>query len=51
MLQIAQDEEESGPSKLGLARIAFEGNCRITAKIESGTVSVNALLVRDEATA
>jgi hypothetical protein len=51
MLQIAQDEEESGPSKLGLARIAFEGNCRITAKIENGTVSVNALLVRDDVAA
>jgi hypothetical protein len=50
MLQIAQDEvdEESGPSKLGLARIAFEGNCRISAKIEDGTVAVNALLMRDE---
>jgi hypothetical protein len=50
MLQIAQDEidEESGPSKLGLARIAFEGNCRITAKIDNGAVSVNALLMRDD---
>lgn len=53
MLQIAQDEadEEAGPSRLGLARIAFEGNCRITAKIEDGTVSVNALLMRDDAAA
>lgn len=50
MLQIAQDEaDESGPSRLGLARIAFEGNCRITAKIESGTVTVTALLLRDDA--
>ncbi len=50
MLQIAQDEsdDEDGPSRLGLARIAFEGNCRITAKIENGTVSVNALLMREE---
>jgi hypothetical protein len=48
MLQIAQEEEEdSGPSRLGLARIAFEGNCRINAKIENGTVTVNALLLRD----
>ena len=36
-----------GPSRLGLARIAFEGNCRITAKIENGTVTVNALLLRE----
>jgi hypothetical protein len=47
MLQIAQDEsEESSPSRLGLARIAFEGNCRIAAKIENNTVTVTALLIR-----
>ena len=49
MLQIAQDEtEEASPSRLGLARIAFEGNCRISAKIENGTVAVTALLIREE---
>ena len=50
MLQIAQDEveDDEGPSRLGLARIAFEGNCRITAKIENGAVAVNALLMRED---
>lgn len=48
MLQIAQDESDEGsPSRLGLARIAFEGNCRISAKIEQGQVTVTALLMRD----
>ena len=50
MLQIAQDEslDESTGSRLGLARIAFEGNCRISAKIDNGTVTVTALLLRNE---
>lgn len=49
MLQIAQDESEEGsPSRLGLARIAFEGNCRIAAKIENNTVTVTALLMRGD---
>lgn len=44
MLQIAQDDSEAAPSRLGLVRIAAEGNCRITAKVENGTVTVNAVL-------
>lgn len=49
MLQIAQDDsEDATPSRLGLARIAFEGSCRISAKIERGTVTVTAVLQRDE---
>jgi hypothetical protein len=49
MLQIAQDEStEASPSQLGLVRIAFEGNCRLSAKVEKGTVTVSALLLRDE---
>jgi len=44
MLQIAQSEEDTSPSRLGLVRIAFEGNCRIAAKIENGTVTVTAAL-------
>lgn len=49
MLQIAQDEtDDVTPSRLGLARIAFEGNCRLSARIDNGTVTVNALLLRDE---
>jgi hypothetical protein len=44
MLQIAQNEEETSPSRLGLVRIAFEGNCKLAAKIENGTVTVTAAL-------
>jgi hypothetical protein len=47
MLQIAQDDAEASPSRLGLVRIAFEGNCKLSAKIEKGTVTVVALLQRD----
>ena len=48
MMQIAQDDSgDASPSRLGLVRIAFEGNCRLTAKIEKGTVTVSALLLRD----
>jgi hypothetical protein len=48
MMQIAQDETgDPSPSRLGLVRIAFEGNCRLTAKIDKGTVTVSALLLRD----
>ena len=48
MLQIAQEDSvDAVGSKLGLVRIAFEGNCRLTAKIEKGTVTVSALLLRD----
>lgn len=44
MLQIAQNEEDTSPSRLGLVRIAFEGNCRLTAKIDGGMVTVIAAL-------
>lgn len=44
MLQIAQSEEDTSPSRLGLVRIAFEGNCKLAAKIEGGTVTVTAAL-------
>jgi hypothetical protein len=45
MLQIAQNEDETQDlSRLGLVRIAFEGNCRLSAKIEQGTVTVTASL-------
>ena len=48
MLQIAQEEGDAAPSKLGLVRIAAEGNCRITARTDNGTVTVTAVLVREE---
>jgi hypothetical protein len=44
MLQIAQNDEETQPSRLGLVRIAFEGNCRLDAKVVDGTVTVTAAL-------
>ena len=47
MLQIAQEDSDSAPSKLGLVRIAFEGNCRISAAVDNGTVCVTAVLMRD----
>ena len=48
MLQIAQDDSgDSSPSRLGLVRIAFEGNCRLSAKIEKGNVTVSAVLLKD----
>ena len=45
--QIAQEEGEATPSRLGLVRIAAEGNCRITARVDNGTVTVTAVLMRD----
>jgi hypothetical protein len=48
MLQIAQNDEEESPSRLGLVRIAFEGNCRLAAKIEGGAVNVTATLMLTE---
>ena len=47
MLQIAQEEGEATPSRLGLVRIAAEGNCRINARVDNGTVTVTAVLMRD----
>ncbi|MBA3462844.1 MAG: hypothetical protein H0T46_23010 [Deltaproteobacteria bacterium] len=44
MLQIAQNDEDEQPSRLGLVRIAFEGNCRLHAKVADGTVTVTAAL-------
>jgi hypothetical protein len=44
MMQIAQNEEDAAPSRLGLVRIAFEGNCRLAARVDDGTVTVTAAL-------
>jgi hypothetical protein len=46
-LQIAQEEGEAAPSKLGLVRIAAEGNCKISARTDNGTVTVTAVLQRE----
>jgi hypothetical protein len=43
MVEIAQDEDnDAPPSRLGLVRITFEGNCRLSAAVEDGTVTVTA---------
>jgi hypothetical protein len=47
MLQIAQNEDEPQPSRLGLVRIAFEGSCRLSAAVEHGMVKVTAQLALD----
>ncbi len=44
MMQIAQNEEDAAPSRLGLVRIAFEGNCRLAARVDNKTVTVTAAL-------
>lgn len=45
MLQIAQDDSnQTSPSQLGLVRIAFEGNCKLNAAVDNGTVTVTATL-------
>ncbi len=49
MLQIAQEDTDATPSRLGLVRIAAEGNCRITARVENGAVTVTAVLMPPEA--
>lgn len=43
MMAIAQNMEESA-SRLGLVRIAFEGNCRLSARLAASTVTVIATL-------
>jgi len=48
LLQIAQEDVEGSPSRLGLVRIAFEGNCRLALAIDKGIVTVTATLNLDE---
>jgi hypothetical protein len=47
MLQIAQEDTEGAPSRLGLVRIAFEGNCRLAMAVDNGIVTVTATLLLD----
>lgn len=42
MLQIAEVADDQQPSRLGLARIAYEGNCRLSAKVDGLTLTVTA---------
>jgi hypothetical protein len=50
MLQIAQEDGETTPSRLGLVRIAFEGNCRLDAAVQNESVTVTATLALDQST-
>ena len=47
LLQIAQEDAEGSPSRLGLVRIAHEGNCRLSLGIDNGIVNVTATLNLD----
>jgi hypothetical protein len=44
LMQIAQSDDDEMPSRLGLVRIAFEGNCKLHAQVTSGTAIVTATL-------
>lgn len=42
LLEVAAAERDLGASKLGLVRIAYEGNCRLTAELARGVLCVQA---------
>lgn len=42
LLEIAQAEGEVGPSRLGLVRVAYEGNCTVDAEVEGTTLTITA---------
>lgn len=44
LLEIAATDRDRGKSKLGLVRIAYEGNCILTAEIARGVLRVQAEL-------
>jgi len=44
LLEIAAADRDPGSSKLGLVRIAYEGNCKITAELDRGILRVQAEL-------
>jgi hypothetical protein len=44
LLEIAGGSREPGDSKLGLVRIAYEGNCKLTAELVRGVLHVQAEL-------
>lgn len=44
LLEIASTDREQGNSKLGLVRIAYEGNCTLTAELVRGVLRVQAEL-------
>jgi hypothetical protein len=44
LLEIAAADRDPGDSKLGLVRIAYEGNCQLTAELVRGVLRVQAEL-------
>ena len=44
LLEVADIDREPGKSKLGLVRIAYEGNCTLTAELARGVLRVQAEL-------
>ena len=44
LLEIAAADRDLGNSKLGLVRIAYEGNCTLTAELARGVLRVQAEL-------
>jgi hypothetical protein len=45
LLEVAAAERQPGNSKLGLVRIAYEGNCTLTAEVARGMLRVQAELM------
>jgi hypothetical protein len=45
LLEIASADHDGGNSKLGLVRIAYEGNCMLTAELTRGVLRVQAELM------
>lgn len=44
LLEVVEADREPGTSKLGLVRIAYEGNCTLTAELSRGILRVQAEL-------
>lgn len=44
LLEIASADDEPGTSKLGLVRVAYEGNCKLEADVDGNTLTVTARL-------
>ena len=45
LLEIAQAEADAEPSKLGLVRVAYEGNCTVDAVVDGTTLTVTARML------
>jgi two-component sensor histidine kinase len=40
LLEIAKSDSDAAPSRLGLVRVAYEGNCAVEAAVDGGTLTV-----------